>query len=89
MSSPPLHRAHLSLLKLASLLSRLSFYNSFFAPAHLVQDDVGGVRTIRHAIEQLSAKGSVRKAGDEFVVGAKRLHKSLLIWQGNRCPCSF
>lgn len=25
-------------------------------------------RTIRHALEQLSAKGSVRKAGDEFVV---------------------
>ena len=24
-------------------------------------------RTIRHALEQLSAKGSVRKAGDEFV----------------------
>jgi len=23
-------------------------------------------RTIRHALEQLSAKGSVRKAGDEF-----------------------
>jgi hypothetical protein len=28
-------------------------------------------RTIRHALEQLSAKGSVRKAGDEFVVEAK------------------
>jgi hypothetical protein len=27
-------------------------------------------RTIRHALEQLSAKGSVRKAGDEFVVEA-------------------
>jgi hypothetical protein len=24
-------------------------------------------RTIRHALEQLSANGSVRKAGDEFV----------------------
>jgi hypothetical protein len=47
-------------------------------------------RTIRHALEQLSAKGSVRKAGDEFVVEAhERLGKSLLIWQGNRCPCSF
>lgn len=45
--------------------------------------------TIRHALEQLSAKGSVRKAGHEFVVEAKRLDKSLLIWQGNRCPCSF
>ena len=28
-------------------------------------------RTIRHALEQLSAKGSVRKAGDEFVVEAE------------------
>jgi hypothetical protein len=28
-------------------------------------------RTIRHAFEQLSAKGSVRKAGDEFVVEAE------------------
>ena len=26
---------------------------------------------IRHALVQLSAKGSVRKAGDEFVVEAK------------------
>jgi len=25
-------------------------------------------RTIRHALEQLSAKGSLMKAGDEFVV---------------------
>ncbi len=25
-------------------------------------------RTIQHALEQLAAKGSVRKAGDEFVV---------------------
>lgn len=29
-------------------------------------------RTIRHALEQLSAKGSVTKAGDEFVVEAER-----------------
>jgi hypothetical protein len=28
-------------------------------------------RTIRHALEQLSAKGSVRKTGDEFVVEAE------------------
>jgi len=28
-------------------------------------------RTIRHALEQLSAEGSVRKAGDEFVVEAE------------------
>jgi len=28
-------------------------------------------RTIRHALKQLSAKGSVRKAGDEFVVEAE------------------
>ena len=28
-------------------------------------------RTIRHALEQLSAKGSVGKAGDEFVVVAE------------------
>ena len=28
-------------------------------------------RTIRHALEQLPAKGSVRKAGDEFVVAAE------------------
>jgi hypothetical protein len=28
-------------------------------------------RTIRHAFEQLSAKGSVRKAGGEFVVEAE------------------
>ena len=28
-------------------------------------------RTIQHALEQLSAKGSVRKAGDEFVVEAE------------------
>jgi repressor of nif and glnA expression len=28
-------------------------------------------RSIRHALEQLSAKGSVRKAGDEFVVEAE------------------
>jgi hypothetical protein len=28
-------------------------------------------RTIRHPLEQLSAKGSVRKAGDEFVVEAE------------------
>jgi hypothetical protein len=28
-------------------------------------------RTIRHALEQLSAKGSVKKAGDEFVVEAE------------------
>ena len=28
-------------------------------------------RTIRHALEQLSAKGSVRKAGDDFVVEAE------------------
>jgi hypothetical protein len=27
--------------------------------------------TIRQALEQLSAKGSVRKAGDEFVVEAE------------------
>ena len=46
-------------------------------------------RTIRHALEQLSAKGSIRKAGDEVVVEAERLDKSLLIWQGNRCPCAF
>jgi hypothetical protein len=42
-------------------------------------------RTIRHALEQLSANGSVRKAGDEFVVeaemegaSAKELNRSLL-----------
>jgi hypothetical protein len=28
-------------------------------------------RTIRHALGQLSAKGSVRKAGDEFVIEAE------------------
>ena len=28
-------------------------------------------RTIRHALEQLSAKASVRKKGDEFVVEAE------------------
>jgi len=28
-------------------------------------------RTIRHALEQLSAKGSVKKAGDEYVVEAQ------------------
>ncbi len=28
-------------------------------------------RTIRHALEQLSAKGSIRKAGDEFIVEAE------------------
>ncbi len=28
-------------------------------------------RTIRHALEQLPAKGSVRKEGDEFVVEAQ------------------
>ncbi|MGA8733667.1 MAG: hypothetical protein WB558_07070 [Terriglobales bacterium] len=28
-------------------------------------------RTIRHALQQLSAIGSVRKAGDEFVVEAE------------------
>ena len=28
-------------------------------------------RTIRHVLKQLSAKGSVRKAGDEFVVEAE------------------
>ena len=44
---------------------------------------------IRHALEQLSAKGSVRKVGGEFVVEAERLDKSLLIWQRNRCPCAF
>jgi hypothetical protein len=36
-------------------------------------------RTIRHALEQLSAKRSVRKAGDEFVVEAEMegpAHKS-------------
>jgi len=46
-------------------------------------------RTIRHALEQLPAKGFARKAGDECVVEAERLGKSLLLWQGNRCPCSF
>jgi hypothetical protein len=30
-----------------------------------------GARTIRHALEQLFLKGSVRKAGAEFVVEAK------------------
>ena len=42
-------------------------------------------RTIRHALAQLSAKGSVRKADDEFVVeaemegeSAKDLNRSLL-----------
>jgi hypothetical protein len=29
-----------------------------------------GARTIRHALEQLFLKGSVRKAGDEFIVEA-------------------
>jgi len=28
-------------------------------------------QTIQHALEQLAAKGSVRKAGDEFVVEAE------------------
>ncbi len=28
-------------------------------------------RTIRHALEQLSAKGSVAKEGDEFIVKAE------------------
>jgi hypothetical protein len=28
-------------------------------------------RTIQHALEQLSAKGSVKKAGDEFIVEAE------------------
>jgi len=42
-------------------------------------------RTIRHALEQLSAKGSVRKEGDEFLVeaetegaSAKELNRMLL-----------
>ena len=42
-------------------------------------------RTVRHALDQLSAKGSVRKAGDEFVVeaemegaSAKELNRTLL-----------
>ncbi|MGA2001489.1 MAG: hypothetical protein ABSG52_15990 [Terriglobales bacterium] len=42
-------------------------------------------RTIRHALGQLSAKGSVKKAGDEFVVeaqmegaSAKELNRTLL-----------
>jgi hypothetical protein len=42
-------------------------------------------QTIRHALDQLSAKGSVRKAGDEFVVeaemegaSAKELNRTLL-----------
>jgi hypothetical protein len=42
-------------------------------------------RTIRHALGQLSAKGSVRKAGDEFIVeaetegaSAKDLNRTLL-----------
>jgi hypothetical protein len=30
-------------------------------------------RTIRHALEQLSAKGSVRKTGDEFVVESEMI----------------
>ena len=30
-----------------------------------------GARTIRHALEQLILKGSVRKAGDEFIVEAE------------------
>ena len=41
--------------------------------------------TIRHALEQLPAKGSVKKAGDEFVVeadmegaSAKELNRTLL-----------
>jgi hypothetical protein len=35
--------------------------------------------TIQHALEQLSSKGSIRKAGDEFVVEAEMegpAHKS-------------
>ncbi len=36
--------------------------------AHINHSDA---RTIRHALEQLSAKGSVRKAGDGFVVDAE------------------
>ncbi len=42
-------------------------------------------RTIRHALEQLSAQGSVRRDGDEFVVeaemegaSAKELNRTLL-----------
>jgi hypothetical protein len=42
-------------------------------------------RTIRHALGQLSAKGSVRRAGDAFVVeaemdgaGAKELNRTFL-----------
>jgi len=42
-------------------------------------------RTIRHALEQLCAKGSVKKAGDEFVLeaemegaSAKELNRTLL-----------
>jgi hypothetical protein len=42
-------------------------------------------RTIRHALGQLSAKGSVKKAGDEFVVeaqmegaSARELNRTLL-----------
>jgi hypothetical protein len=42
-------------------------------------------RTIRHALEQLSAKGSVKKAGNEFVceaemegASAKELNRTLL-----------
>jgi hypothetical protein len=42
-------------------------------------------RTIRHALEQLSAQGSVKKEGDEFVVeaemegtSAKELNRTLL-----------
>src|ERR1022692_2887415 len=36
-------------------------------------------RTIRHALEQLSAKGSVRKAGDEFDRDTAPYAKGLLI----------
>jgi hypothetical protein len=42
-------------------------------------------RTVRHALDQLPAKGSVRKTGDEFIVeaemdgiSAKELNRSLL-----------
>ncbi len=42
-------------------------------------------QTIRHALEQLSAKGSVRKAGEDFMVeaemegaSAKELNRTLL-----------
>ena len=57
-------------------------------------------RTVRHALDQLSAKGSVRKAGDEFGVEAEmegasarvESHVSFRLEKGgeeNDAPCGM